>query len=345
MGRRKYTAAVAGLGKRGEVHVKALKGNADRFEIAAVCDLKPDRLELMANRYGIDRAYDSVDAMLTDVKPDVFVFVTQPDVRLEMIKLAVKHNIKAVAFEKPMATSVAEAAQITDLCVSGGIKTIVSHQQKYLTSMRRLKQIVDAGEIGDIVQMNISTQGWMAHLGTHYMDLALWVNGCSRAKWAAGHVHGRGKLTDNHPSADYIMGQVEFENGVRLFLENGYLSRSRMSADKFWFDNRLTVYGETGHVWAETNGAWGGCVRGETVGGIGGTWVEQEQQLQIDYFGEFAEWLDDDGKVHPSNISIAYHGYETLEALCLSALENRLVRLPVNAAEIPDILERMRAIL
>ena len=45
-----------------------------------------------------------------------------------------------------MARSVGEARQIAELCRSHGIKTIVSHQQKYLTSMQKAKEIADSGE-------------------------------------------------------------------------------------------------------------------------------------------------------------------------------------------------------
>jgi predicted dehydrogenase len=183
----------------------------------------------------------------------------------------------------------------------------------------------------------------MSQLGTHFMDYALWLNGGRRAKWVVGHVHGKGKLTDNHPSPDYIMGQAELENGVRLFLENGYLSKSRMGEEKFWVDNRLTAYGTKGYAWAETDGAWGACINGRIQGEQGDTWDKQEPMLQNPYFSDFVDWLDDDGKLHPCNLAITYHGYEILEALCVSALDNKLVRLPVDPDEMPDVIERMKA--
>ncbi|MCL1794372.1 MAG: Gfo/Idh/MocA family oxidoreductase [Oscillospiraceae bacterium] len=340
---KKYTVAQAGLGNRGRVHLLGIRGNSDRLDLVAVCDIKGERLDLISKEFGVDAAYLDADKMLAETKPDIFVFVTHPDLRIEMIRLAVKHNIKAVAFEKPMATSVKEAAEMTKLCEENGIKAIVSHQQKYLSSMQKLKQIIDSKEIGEIAQINISTQGWMSQLGTHFMDYAIWANGAAKANWVVGHVHGKGLLTDNHPSPDYIMGQVEFAGGVRLFLENGYLSKSTMGKDKFWVDNRLTVYGRTGYAWAETDGAWGACINGQLQGEQGKSWGEQEPGLQTPYFADFVKWLDDDSKVHPCNISISYHGYEILEALCVSALDNKPVCLPVNPDEMPDVIKRMKA--
>jgi len=344
MEHKKYTIAQAGLGNRGRIHLNGIKNNSDRLILSAVCDINEERLNAVSKEYGVEneKIYISADKMLEEIKPDIFVFVTQPDVRLEMIKLAVKHHIKAVAFEKPMATSLKEANEITRLCEEHSIKAIVSHQQKYLSSMQKMKSIVDSGEIGDIVQINVSTQAWLSQLGTHFMDYAIWANNGHRAKWVVGHVHGREKLTDSHPSPDYIMGQVEFDNGVRLFLENGYLSKSTVNGRMFWVDNRLTVYGTKGYAWAETDGAWGACVNGEIQKIQGETWDIQEPKLQTPYFRDFIKWLDDDSKIHPCNLPITYHGYEILEALCVSALDNKPVYLPVNVDEMPDIIERMK---
>jgi predicted dehydrogenase len=252
-----------------------------------------------------------------------------------------------MAFEKPMATSLREAWTITDLCRRRGVKAIVSHQQKYLTSMQRLKDIVDGGEIGEVTEIHATTQGWLSQLGTHYMDYVLWVNHGQRGKWVVGHVHGTEKLSDSHSSPDYLMGQVAFDNGVRAIIECGYASPSYMRPDKFWFDNRLTVYGTHGYAWADTDATWAtfsSGSRGQLVQEQGEPWrVQEKQRLQVLYLADLANWLDDDARVHPCNVELAYHGYEILEGMCLSALDNRRVDLPLPHPETSeDVLERMR---
>lgn len=344
---RRYRVAQVGLGRRGRIHIEGFLHNPERFDLVGVCDLDGDRLREGAEEYQISTTYTNADEMLSDLQPDVFCFVTQPDARLALVQLAARHGVKAVAFEKPMATSLREAWSITNLCREHNIKAVVSHQQKYLTSMQQLKQVLDGGEIGQVIRIHATTMTWLSQLGTHYMDYIIWANGGSRAEWTVGHIHGKGKLDDSHPSPDYLVGQVAFENGVRGFIECGYLSASHMDTDQFWLDNRLFVQGTHGYVWADTNGRWGAFTRtsgGETVGGIGEPWEEQEmQRLQPLYLAEFADWLDDDNRVHSCNVERAYHGYEMLEAICLSALGNTRVDLPLeNPGASDDIVERMR---
>jgi len=343
---RKVRVAQVGAGHRGVTHIEGFRRLADRFELVGLCDLDAAKLKSVAAKYGVAQTWADADAMLAATKPDVFCFVTQPGVRLPMVELGIRHGVRAIAFEKPMATSLKEARAIRDLCASSGVKAVVSHQQKYLTSMQKLKGILDAGEIGQVSVIRATCQPWLAQLGTHYMDYTLWINGGSRARWVVGHVHGRKCLTDSHPSPDYILGEILFENGVRAYLECGYLSPSHMDKDHFWVDDRLTVYGTHGYAWADTDGRWSAFTRssrGEVLAEAGEPWGIQEKNcLQPLYLRDLADWLDDDAKVHPCNVDISYHGYEILEGLCLSALDHTRVDLPLRAVGGGDLNERLR---
>src|SRR5205809_2805176 len=74
------------------------------------------------------KGYQDPAQMLRETKPDIFCFCTPPSVRLPLIRLGVEHGVKLIAYEKPMATSFHEAAEITDICRQAGAATAVSHQ-------------------------------------------------------------------------------------------------------------------------------------------------------------------------------------------------------------------------
>ena len=344
---KKYTVAQVGCGGRGKVHIDSWLRNPERFEVVALCDLDETKMKEAATAQGISPAlYTDAEKMLADTRPDVFCFSTQPDVRLSMVELGTKYSVKGLAFEKPMALSIAEAEGITRLCREHGIKAVVSHQQKYLTSLQKVKELVDAGDIGEVLQITADCQAWLAELGTHYTDYVLWVNGGSRAMWVAGHVHGRESLAGSHPSPNFTMGYMAFENGARAVVAFGKLARPHMTPDKLMLDNRLTVYGTHGYVWGETDGRWGAFTRhsgGEVFGDEGDSWPVQERtRLQPLFAADLADWLDDDARPHPCNIEISYHGYEILEGMCISALDHRRVDLPLDTSQCVDIFARMR---
>lgn len=362
----KHTVAVMGLGVRGKIHIHGLLGNPDDFEITGICDIKQEALDLVAEEYHLQHVpqFLDVEEMLKTVRPEVFVFVTYPDMRLNMIELAIRYGVKAVSFEKPMAESLPEAKRMVDLCHEHGIKAIVCHQQKYLTQFQRMKEKVDSGVIGRITKIHVETQAWFSQLGTHYIDYALWISGGRRAKWVCGHAHGTNALSDTHPSPDYLLGTLELENGgnfpeekpetdeevqerngIKVYVECGYLSEAHSIERYASSDNRLTVYGENGYMYAETDGFWGECspeTGGKLVKGKDAGWrYHQQVPIQTPYYTQFAQWLEDDAKVHPCDIDTAYHGYEILEGMCISALDNVRVDLPIQNLNYPPVLERM----
>jgi len=341
----KYRVAQVGCGPRGKRHIEGFQRNPDHFDLVALCDINEERLAAVSTEYGVKTTYPDAGLMLTVEKPDIFCFVTPPRIRTELVELGIRHRVKAIAFEKPMATSLAEARRIRDLCAQAGVKFIVSHQQKYGEQWGKAKAVYERGEIGELVRIHASSRAWLSQLGTHLVDYILWFNGGVRAKWVVGHVHGREGLKDSHPSPNYTEGEIAFENGVRAFVGFGYLSPQWLAKENFWTDNRVTLYGTHGYAWANTDGDWAAFTkksRGKVIGEALPRWPEQESKLlQAPYLRQLADWLDDETKVHPCNGDISYHGFEIMAALILSALDHRRVDLPLKDIPAEDEIARL----
>jgi predicted dehydrogenase len=342
---KRHKIVVAGLGNRGKIHVKGILENPERFDLAGIYDPSADAVEGTVKRFDLTcPVFSSADEMMQKAKPDVLAFVTHPDHRLDYIQLGAKHKVKGIAFEKPMATSLAEAREITDICKAGGIKAVVSHQQKYLKQMQQLYKITASGVLGQIDLIRIFMRPWASQLGTHYVDYALWANGGIGADWVAGHAHGKLKLNDNHPSPDYLLGEARLKNGVTLFIESGYLSPFTMPDSDFWCNNRLTVYGSHGYAWAETNGRCG-VFSPETSGKAESyqypVWTVQMEDIQTPFYTDFADWLDNDARKHPCNVGISLEGFELIEGLYKSALEHMRIDLPIKG-EVKDAVAEMK---
>ena len=121
-----------------------------------------------------------------------------------------------------MATSLSEAKEMTEICKEHHIKAVVCHQHKYLKNFQILEKILKSGELGTIERINAECQPWLSQLGTHYMDYAIWANSGIGPVSVVGHVHGKGLLSDSHPSPDYFLGEAVMANGVRSTLQFGY---------------------------------------------------------------------------------------------------------------------------
>ena len=109
-----YKVIVVGVGKRGTHHADAFAKNP-RFELVGLADINAERLAAAAKPFGkVETSTDAAE-LLRRTRPDVFCFCTLPNVRAEMIRLAVEEGVRLIAYEKPVALSTNEALEIMKL--------------------------------------------------------------------------------------------------------------------------------------------------------------------------------------------------------------------------------------
>jgi len=331
----KYRVVVVGMGKRGMHHAQAFHANG-RFEVAGVCDIDPARLDAAAAKFGAAKGIKALQLAL-EVRPDVFCFCTLPRLRSEMIRVAIESGARLVAFEKPIALNSREGMEIRKLLTESGVKAVVSHQHRYGEHYRRVKEIIASGALGRVHTVYGTASGWMMHMMSHLIDYIRWYNGEAAAQWVMAQAAGRGKLSDLHPSPDYIAGFIQFANGVRGIVECGAGAQDVPEVDYWWRKCRIGAQGTDGFAEVLTGGGWRAVTK--TGASAGGGCMNYDLDMPP-YVQEIADWLDDDGKVHSCNFESAYAGFEIMMALCRSAATGGQVALPLTGAE--DEVELLR---
>ena len=325
-----YTVAIAGLGKRGKVHADVFH-RSERFRVVGLSDVDRTRYEEAATLCGNPPFFEDTAEMLRATKPDVFCFCTPPSVRLPLIKLGVEAGVKLIAYEKPMATSMNEAIEIRDLLRAAGVKSVQSHQRKYNVQFVKCKEVVDSGALGRIHTIYATGTGWMMHLATHLADYMRWFNGEAEAEWVVGQAVGRGKLTDNHPSPDYLCGFIQFANGVRGIMEVGELAPDVPEVDYWWRKVRFVVQGTEGFAEVHVGDGWRAVTKTRGAEGSDqGTWDADHEQ--VPYIEDIALWLDG-VKHHPCDGEGGYKDQEIMCALMRSAVHRKKIELPLGPGE------------
>ena len=347
----RYSVVIAGCGDRGAWHAHGFKENSDRFDLRAVCDRHVDRAAALASRFDVRSTFSDVEEMLANERPDVFCFCTMPKVRLDLVKLGLKYNVKAIALEKPLAIELPEAREIAALCDAAGVKLVVSHQQKYGKAWRAVKEIVDRGDIGTVTEIHATARAWSGQQGTHLADYMIWFNDRSPVKWVVGQAIGTKMLDDSHPSPDYVVASLEFENGVRGVIECGAHAphnipgKAPIGDMDFWTDSSITIRGTHGFATVVTGGGWQAFTKtsnGTLLSGDGYFDPSHEQPL---YIRDLADWLDDSTRRHSCDGSISLHGFEVINAAYLSALNRRRIDLPIKEIPFHPVLDQLRTYL
>ena len=192
----KITVAIAGLGSRGlQTYAKCLEKFADRAEIVAVADIRPDRVAVAA----ADKCFDSVESMLQQPKlADLLLICTPDDVHYQPAMDGLKRGYHLL-LEKPAARSVKECRDIAQLAEEKGLNVVVCHVLRYTVFYQKIKELIDAGRVGDIMNVEAIERvgywhqahsfvrgNWHVAADTtpmilakccHDMDMILWLTG------------------------------------------------------------------------------------------------------------------------------------------------------------------------
>jgi predicted dehydrogenase len=142
--------AALGAGYFSQFHYRAWRRLADA-ELAAVCDLDPDRARETAARYGTKKAYTDLVTMLDATRPDVLDVVTPPATHLMAIEAAAMRGIDVIC-QKPFCGSLERAQQAVSMARSAGIALIVHENFRFQPWYGVFKRLLATGELGEVYQ-------------------------------------------------------------------------------------------------------------------------------------------------------------------------------------------------
>jgi predicted dehydrogenase len=118
-------------------------------QLARMCDVSEQRLNHLRSLYPEVEGEREYEHLLNGAELDAVVIATSVKLHYPMAKaslLAGKHTL----IEKPMAYSIAECEELIALAQQKGLVLMVGHTFLYSPAVRKIKEIVDSGDIGDI---------------------------------------------------------------------------------------------------------------------------------------------------------------------------------------------------
>lgn len=200
------------------------------FNPVAIVSRNKANSQAVADRHGIKKVYSDYKDLLNDPEIAVLDIAVPPDIELEIIREAVKHNghIKGILAQKPMGVSFQETKEIVRLCEEAGITLGVNQNMRYDQSIRACKSLLDQHLLGRPVFASIDMRAiphwmpWQAALGwatlrtmsIHHLDTFRYLLGDPESVYASVSQDPRtaGKFPHEDGVALYIL---EYANGLR----------------------------------------------------------------------------------------------------------------------------------
>jgi predicted dehydrogenase len=138
-----YRILQVGLGNRGGMWADIIAARTDAV-LAGVMDIDPRRLDAFAARHPAPARFDDLDAALAAGGYDAVLLVTPPDGHLDQSRAVFEAGLPLLA-EKPLATSLDEAAAIVRMAEAHRMPLTVGLNFRYLPVTRAIRDLV-AGE-------------------------------------------------------------------------------------------------------------------------------------------------------------------------------------------------------
>ncbi|WP_349742750.1 Gfo/Idh/MocA family protein [Roseateles cavernae] len=170
---RKIRFALVGCGRIAKNHIEALAKHAERAEIVAVCDTRPEALQAAVAATGA-AGFASLDALLAGSDADIVVLATPSGLHPQQA-IAVARAGRHVLSEKPMATKFDEGMAMVRACRDAGVKLFVVKQNRLNATVQLVKQAIAQGRFGRIF---LSTVNVFWTRPQSYYDAAPW-----RGRW------------------------------------------------------------------------------------------------------------------------------------------------------------------
>lgn len=199
---KQITVAIAGLGSRGkDTYAQVAKLIPDKMKIVAVADINEEKVKLAAKEFDIseDNCFNSAEEMLErEQLADVMVIATQD-------RQHVGHAIPALRkgyhllLEKPISPILEECQELVRVAKECDRKVVVCHVLRYTPVYQKVKELLDAGTIGDVVSiMALENVGW----------------------WHQAHSFVRGNWRNKELSSPMILQKCCHDMDLYLWLAN-----------------------------------------------------------------------------------------------------------------------------
>ena len=222
-----------GCGEVTEIKSGPAFNEVEGSSVVAVMSRNKNRAEDYARRHGIPRFYTDPQELINDPDINAIYIATPPSSHATYAIMAMMAG-KPVYVEKPLAANYDDCVRINHVSEKTGIPCFVAYYRRYLPYFKKVKEIVDSGVIGKIInvqvrfacpprdidyatgcerpwrlQPEIAGGGYFYDLAPHQLDLLQEMFGVITD--AYGMFANRGGLYD---AEDSVSACFRFENGV-----------------------------------------------------------------------------------------------------------------------------------
>ncbi len=246
---KKYYAVVVGYGNRGQIYADYSLDCPDELGIAAVVDPNAFKLQEAQKRYNLadDRLFTNfADFVQSGVAADFVINATMDQHHYETAMEILEAGYDML-LEKPVVPEKQQLLDIQQLAAKKGCKVFVCHVLRYTPFYKTIKEIINSGEIGEVMAVEMYEHvgrshylasydrgKWNSEAGCgstfllakscHDMDLMCWLNNASVPTYVSSFGHRSQFIPEKAPEgATEYCYQCPYEHTCRYSATHEYI--------------------------------------------------------------------------------------------------------------------------
>ena len=300
--KRKVKIAVIGTGRMGSVHCRNIARLIPEADLVAVCDIRLEVAQSVADELGIQRVIKDYHELLADPEIEAILIASSTDTHafiMQDVAAAGKH----IFCEKPLALELDKIDETLNAIERAGVKLQVGFNRRFDKSFQRVREIVASGEIGRPCILRITNRdpdfpameflrvsgGMFLDMTIHDFDMARFQVGEVEEVYATGAVLLDPQLHEfGDVDTDVVI--LKFANGAI-----GAIDNSRKAV--YGYDQRLEVFCSNGTAMAN-NEAKDATVKGNMDGIQSAlppySFIQRYAPCYVDEVRQFVECVRDD---------------------------------------------------
>jgi myo-inositol 2-dehydrogenase/D-chiro-inositol 1-dehydrogenase len=315
---RQVKIAVIGTGRIGSVHTRNLVRSIHEANVVAICDIRMEVAQAVADELGIGRVVKDYHELLEDRDIEAVLIATNTNTHAFIVKDAAKAG-KHIFCEKPLALDLGDIDDVMDTVKKTRVKLQIGFNRRFDKSFQRVREVVASGEIGRPCIFHIvnrdpeppsleyakTSGGMFLDMSIHDFDMARFQIGEVDEVYAIGNVLVAPYLKEIG-DVDIDIITLRFTNGVI-----GSVDNSRQCA--YGYDQRLEVFCANGTAIAG-NEYENTVIKGDQVGyhsaKLPHFFIQRYADCYVNEVSQFLQCVRDDKPVSPT-------GYDSRMAVLL----------------------------
>jgi predicted dehydrogenase len=234
--------AQVGLGQWGK---NLARNFGELAELVWLCDVDEEQHAGLAQRYPAARLTAQVEEILSDESVEGIVIATPVPTHHDLARRALEAG-KHVFVEKPPAMRGAELEELCDLAEERGRVLMPGHLLLYHPGVRKLKEIVVSGELGDVLyvygnRQNLGTfrtnENALWSLGVHDLSVLLFL---IEEEPSDVRAHGNAFLNDG--VEDVVFCYLNFPSGKMAHMHLSWLDPHKIRRITVVGNDRMAVF-------------------------------------------------------------------------------------------------------